>query len=229
MIKEGKRKLGIANEKREMRKKCRLLKQFKNASKGRIVVALTGQVASGKTTAMEHFRKLGAGVISSDNMAREALNSKKCYNKIVGRFGKKILLKNNSIDRYKLSQIIFRRPAERKRLENLLHPEILQKILSIIKKSDKKILIVDIPLLFETGLAGCFDVTLCVDADLKRRLSRASERGWSVRNFMSRVKSQFSSAEKARLADIVIGNNSCAANLCRQVESIYSALKVMIK
>lgn len=212
-------------------KKLNLLKKFmrrfKKASKNCLLVGLTGQVACGKTTVLNYFKKLGALTISTDEISREVLTSKKCYNKIVVRFGSKILLPDKSINRDKLSKEVFASNSSRKWLENLLHPKILEKTISLIENFDKKIVIVDVPLLFETGIEDLFDLTIAVHSPKRLQFLRGKKRAWTKHNLIARMKSQFPSSKKTKLADIVINNDKSLKTLYHKVQELYSTFKII--
>ncbi|HOW89559.1 MAG TPA: dephospho-CoA kinase [Elusimicrobiales bacterium] len=193
--------------------------------KGVTVVGLTGAVASGKSTVLELFRKAGAFCVSTDVLAREVLTSGACYHKISRNFGTGVFLKDGSIDRNKLARAVFSDKSKRRRLERILHPLILDRALSLIKKSHDKIIIVEVPLLFEAGLARCFSLTVCVDAPYRARLKRAAGRGWTAGDFRARTAAQMAADRKAALADVAIDNGGSPGSLKAEVLRLYAALK----
>jgi len=187
---------------KEMKQLCRRFK----AIKGKTIVGLTGAAASGKSAALECFKKMGVFCVSTDAIAKEVLTSRACYNKILRKFGSGVFLKDGSIDRKKLAKEVFSDKSKRKRLESILHPEILKHALALIKTSNDNLIILEAPLLFEAGLEQCFALTICVDAPSRLRLKRAAARGWTSGEFRRRSAAQFTAGEKAARADIVIGN-----------------------
>ena len=197
--------------------------------KGRTIVGLTGGVASGKSAALDQFRKLGAFCVSTDLMAKEVLTSRAGYNKILKKFGSGVFLKDGSIDRKKLAKEVFSDKSKRKRLESILHPEILKRALALIKRSNENIIIVEVPLLFEAGLEKCFALTVCVDAPYSFRLRRAVARGWTSGELRRRSAAQFTAAEKAARSDVVIGNGGSLRALKAKVGWVYDFLNKMEK
>lgn len=193
--------------------------------RGKTVIGLTGGAASGKSAALGFFGKLGAFCVSTDELAKEVLTSPACYNKILQNFGSVVFLKDGSIDRKKLASEVFSDKSRRKRLESILHPLILLRALSLIKKSHEKIIIAEVPLLFEAGLEQCFALTVCVDAAYGKRLERAAARGWSAGELKRRSAAQLGAEEKAERADIVIRNEGSLKELGKKVKRIYSFLK----
>ena len=199
-------------------------RKFKNL-KGKTIVGLTGTVASGKSAALESFRKAGAFCVSTDALAKEVLTSGACYHRILVNFGPGVFLKDGSIDRNKLAQAVFSDKSKRKRLESILHPQILDRALSLIKKSHENIIIVEVPLLFEAGLEKCFDLTVCVDAPYRIRSRRAAARGWATGELKRRSAAQLAAGKKAALADVVISNGGPLKALEAEAGRLYAALE----
>lgn len=194
--------------------------------KGRTIIGLTGPIASGKSLALACFAKEGALAISTDAVSAKVLTEPACYNRILHRFGRKAILNNGSLDKERLAAAVFRSPAERKWLENLLHPEILNRVYSLILKSKKKIAVVEAPLLFEAGLPGCFNLTLCLAAPENTLKERALARGWTPAQYEARKKAQLSAQRKYALADLVLENGGdkkalakAIRNICRFIEA----------
>jgi len=208
---------------KEMTRLCGAFKKVK----GKIIIGLTGTVCSGKSAALGLFRECGAFCVSTDALAKEVLTSGACYNKILGKFSSRVFLKDGSIDRNKLAEAVFSDKAKRKRLEKILHPEILKLTLSLIEKSHEKLIVVEVPLLFETGLGKCFDLTVCVDAPGKLRQRRAAERGWSAAELGRRSAAQLPAGEKATRADIVLANGGSLKELKAKVKKIYGFWKTV--
>jgi len=204
--------------------KKEICRRFKSV-KGRTIVGLTGTVASGKSAALEFFRLAGAFCISTDVLAKEVLTSGACYHKILDSLGTGVFLKDGSIDRNKLALAVFSDKSKRKRLESILHPRILDRALSLIKRSHEKIIIVEVPLLFEAGLAECFALTVCVDAPYRVRLKRAAARGWTYGELRRRAAAQLAAGKKAGLADVVIDNGGSLGTLKAEVGRLYAALR----
>ncbi len=201
-----------------------ICRKFQNI-KGRTIVGLTGAAASGKSTVLESFRKAGAFCISTDALAKEVLTSGACYHRISVSFGPGVFLKDGSIDRNKLAQAVFSDKSKRKRLESILHPQILDRTLSLIKKSHEHIIIVEVPLLFEAGLAKCFALTVCVDAPYRVRSKRVVARGWTAGELNRRSAAQFTAGKKAALADVVIHNGGALKVMEAEVGRLYAFLE----
>ena len=181
---------------------------------GSLVIGLSGGIASGKSTVLKIFEKLGAQIICSDTLA--AKNFTLLKDKIEAYF--------NTADKAEIAQKIFKNAQDKKWLEKLLHPLVLQEALLTIKKSRKKIIVFDIPLLFECGLEDSFDLTLCVYGDFAIRLKRALSRKMTKQDFINRDKAQLPLEEKAQRANLVIFNNSTRKDLEEKIQKLFLIL-----
>ncbi|MCG2725488.1 MAG: dephospho-CoA kinase [Elusimicrobia bacterium] len=202
-------------------------KRFKKIRKKKLIVGLTGQIGSGKSTALEYLASGGIFTVSTDRLAGKILTFKKCYSKLINRFGKTILNKDGSLNRYLLSEVIFTDKAKRKWLEGLLHPLIIENTILLIEKCGEKTAVIDAPLLFETGFDKYCDIVVSVCADKKIQRERLLRRDWSKRNIESRIKSQFSSELKAELSDIVIVNDSSLKCFYEKLNDLQKMLKIL--
>ncbi|HBA60331.1 MAG TPA: dephospho-CoA kinase [Elusimicrobia bacterium] len=204
-----------------MNKELEKWKKRLAAVRGKTLIGLTGPIASGKSLALDCFRKEGALCISADAVAAEVLTSPACYNRILLKFGTRTILTNGFLDKERLAAEIFSAPAKRKWLESLLHPEILKRIHSLTTKSRKKVVVVEAPLLFEAGLAGCFTITICLSAPEKELRRRAMGRGWTRAQYLARAKAQLGAPEKYALADLTLDNGGKPGDLRKRVRALY--------
>ncbi len=182
--------------------------------KGALVIGLSGSIASGKSTALKIFEKLGAEIICSDILAAKNFDL----------FKDKIKEYFNTDEKAQIAEKIFKNAQDKKWLEKLLHPLVLKEAESIIKQSTKKIIVFDIPLLFECGLEDSFDFTLCIYADFAIRLKRAISRKMTKQDFINRDKAQMLLEEKAQRANLVIFNNSNKRDLEEKIEKLFLLL-----
>ncbi|MBU2529495.1 MAG: dephospho-CoA kinase [Elusimicrobia bacterium] len=208
-------------------KKIDIEKRFKKIRKKKLIVGLTGQIGCGKSTALEYLAKKELFTVSTDILAGKMLTLDKCYSKLINRFGKGILNKDGSLDKYRLSEVIFTDKTKRKWLEGLLHPLIIENTIFLIENCIEKIAVIDAPLLFETGFDKYCDITVSVCSDKKSQKKRLRKRGWSERNIDSRVKSQFSSARKAQLSDIIVSNDSSLKQFHKKINDLQKMLKIL--
>jgi len=196
------------------------------------LVALTGGIASGKSTVGRILEEKGACLLDSDAMAREVVRkSTEAWREIVDHFGKDILGPDGEIDRKKLADIVFKDAGERAFLNKVTHPRIFQLMAERLrdiehKAGGKVIVILDIPLLVEAKAAGAFDFTLVVDASPQTQVDRLKkDRGSSTEEAWSRIKSQVSREERLRVADLVIRNDGDMEDLRSEVEGAWEVIR----
>jgi dephospho-CoA kinase len=195
-----------------------------------ILVGLTGTVAGGKTTLANYFKKSGIKVLNADTLALTHLEKgKTVYKKILKRLGRQILNTDGSIDKTLLAEKIFSNPKLRSWLENLIHPYVLKEFKNHIEKTDDKIIICDIPLLFERNLDDWFHLTVCVYANRRISLQRIKKRGWTAKEFDKRTKAQLPVKEKIRRADVVIENSLSLKKLYGCGDKLLKVIKTLAK
>jgi dephospho-CoA kinase len=197
-----------------------------------LVVGLTGGIASGKSTVSNMFKEMGMTVIDADVESRLAVqHGEPAYKQIVGTFGEEVLLPDGEIDRQKLGSIIFHDEQKRLLLNEIVHPEVRRrmndkKVLAI--KNDEKIVILDIPLLFESKLTNMVEQTLLVYVDRNIQLTRLMERNHlSKEEAEARIQSQMPLTEKIKLADKKIDNNGSLTETKRQLNEILTGWGVL--
>jgi dephospho-CoA kinase len=185
-------------------------------------IALTGGIGSGKSLAAEYFEELGAVVIDSDQLARDAIErGSPGFDEVVARFGDSIL-SGGEIDRSKLAEIVFRDEVARKDLEAIIHPQVREIATRIAARTAQDgVVINQIPLLFETNGQGRFDLVITVSASLENRRARLAERGLKSYEIERRIAAQASDEQRASIADIVIENNGSIEELERKVLEVW--------
>ncbi len=191
-----------------------------------IVVALTGNIASGKSTVARILSELGATVIYADQLARDVVQpGKPAYDDIVRHFGQKVLAADGSIDRVALGDIVFSDPQQRAVLESFTHPRISLAMFETIGQataSGTDVIVLEIPLLFEGNLHKQFPYTLVVTAPDHLRLQRIQDRdGLDEPQALARMESQMPQAEKTRLATWVIANDNGLEQLDQSVRDLW--------
>jgi dephospho-CoA kinase len=184
----------------------------------KIILGITGGIASGKTTVMTLLAKAGIPTISSDDLAHDCIRrGKPAYRAILARFGREILGSDSQIDRKKLGAIVFPDPVRRRRLEKIVHPCVAKGLRQFIKRHHG-VIALDIPLLFEAGYEKWFDKIIVVyasKADQIRRLGRRN--GLSRQEALQRISAQMPLAAKRRRADKIIYNTGTLKHLRRQL------------
>lgn len=197
-------------------------------------IAVTGGAASGKTSVCNRLKELGIKVISSDEMAREAVSpGSRALNKIVGFFGKKVLLSDGTLNRKMLRKIILDDSASRLTLERFIHREIFDLIKKNVIRAEKegcRILVIEVPLLFELNMQERFDGVIVVSARNELRVKRLMERDNTSRDAAEAlINVQMPDEEKIRRADFVVYNEDSKERLIKSVDILYKKLTDSIK
>jgi len=175
-------------------------------------IGLTGAIAAGKSEALAALERLGAATLSSDAVVHELLTSERVRDLLVDRWGPSVA-PNGEVDRGRVGAIVFERPEQLAWLEAALHPLVGERIGAWRETLPEgtPLAVVEVPLLFETGLDAYFDATIAIVADDATRAERAGERGTDA--LEGRAARQLSQAEKAARATYVIRNDGTVDEL----------------
>lgn len=190
-------------------------------------VGLTGGVASGKSTVSGMLRDLGAIIIDSDALAREVVEpGTPGLAAVVEAFGPEILAADGTLDRPALGAIVFNDEEKRRALEAILHPLIGARSAALAESAGPDDVVVhDIPLLAEAGIAETFDAVIVVDAPVEEQIERMlRERGWTREDAESRIAAQASRADRLAIATYVIDNTGTLEQLRARVGEVYAEL-----
>lgn len=185
-----------------------------------LVIALTGGIGAGKSSAGSLLARLGAIHISADQLAREVLErGEEGYNQVLAHFGDQILV-NGAIDRKLLAEIVFRDSDKRSELEKITHPLIQQRFKQIRNSlPPDSVVVYEIPLLAESAnRISDFDLILTIETEAEVRISRMAERGFDRQQVQDRMASQTSDASRRAIAHHVIENNGDRDALLRSLE-----------
>jgi dephospho-CoA kinase len=185
-------------------------------------------MGAGKTTVGKKFRDLGAVVIDADELAREAIAPDgDAFAATVEYFGEGILDINGLIDRQKLADIVFHDETKRLKLESVVHPVVAQKRSErLAGLAPETLVIEDIPLLTEKGLASGYQQVIVVVAPLEARIERVkTSRGLTAEQVLDRFSTQATDEQRLAIADFVIDNSGDEAALDAQVREIWQRLR----
>lgn len=187
------------------------------------IVALSGGIASGKSTIANLFAQLGVPIIDADVIARQVVEiGTDAYKVIVKHFSQEILLPNNEIDRSQLRDIIFNNDHERLWLNNLLHPIIQEQTQIQIARQTAAYVIWVVPLLVENNLHNLADRVLMVDTPEQLQLERLIQRDNIDESLAKKmISSQISSQKRLTYADDIIVNNGDLTSLTAQVNKLH--------
>jgi dephospho-CoA kinase len=190
-------------------------------------VALTGGVASGKSTVAQILRELGAVVIDSDALAREVVQpGTPGLAAVTAAFGDGVLTGDGRLDRAALGRLVFGDEASRRRLEGILHPLIRARAAELEAAAPAGAVVVhDIPLLVETGQTSAFDAVLVVDVPVETQVQRMlRDRGWTRDDAEARVAAQAGREERLAAATHVVENTGTREDLRDRVTEVLTSL-----
>lgn len=191
-----------------------------------MIIGITGSIACGKSTISNYLKSKGYIVIDADKIGHEALDDDYVKEKLILAFGNEIL-DDNKINRQKLGELVFGNSSNLNVLNSIIHPEIRKKILQKIdKNNDKELIFIDVALLFEAKFDDLVDKIIVVYVDKNTQLTRLMKRNSiSKKEALSRIVSQMSPIEKAKLGDYTVNNNLDVINTYEQVDKVLSELK----
>ena len=194
-----------------------------------LLVGLTGNIASGKSTVARLFAEYGATVIDADVLARDAVEpGTRALQKIRERWGYDILAPDGSLDRTALRHEVFADPEELEALNAIVHPEVermRREAIEAARLRGDRIVVCDIPLLFEKGLAEHFDRLVLVDAPRAMRLDRLQrERNLPTAEAMAMIAAQMPAELKRARADIVIDNDGTLEALAARAAEAWNVI-----
>jgi dephospho-CoA kinase len=193
-------------------------------------IGLTGGIATGKSTVARMLVERGAALVDADQIAREIVEpGQPALQAIAERFGPGVLREDGTLNRKKLGEIVFADPAERKALEAITHPIIRarmrERMAALEAERPDRLVVVDVPLLYESGLESYFErvVVVYVPRDVQKQ--RLMERDkLSETEAERRLEAQMPIEEKRRRADVVIDNSGTLEETRRQVDAFLRTL-----
>jgi len=197
----------------------------------RLLLGVTGSIATGKTTVAAMLEELGARTIDFDVLSRVVVEpGKPAWNDIVAFFGKQVLREDQTLDREKLRDIIFKDMEKKKKLESFQHPRIGEEFMELVKQyageDPNAIIQVVVPLLIEVNMHPLFHNILMVYASEEEQKKRLMNRdGSSEEMAMNMIRSQLSVEEKKGFCDLIIDNSGSLEKTRKQVEKLWEKLK----
>ncbi len=190
------------------------------------VIGLTGGIASGKSTVLKVFKRMGAVIIDADMLARKAVRPGMTgWHAIKARWGKKVFHKNGRLNRAALAAIVFKNTAERKALNAIVHPEVFRMEKELIaahqRRTKKTVIVVDAAVMLESDSQKWKDAVVVVAAEEKWQLARLMKKGMKKRDALARIRAQMPLREKLKYADYVVENNGSLAACRANAADIY--------
>jgi dephospho-CoA kinase len=190
-------------------------------------IGLTGGIACGKSTVSDMLVRRGAVLIDADRLAREVVEpGTPALAEVVRVFGQGVLRGDGSLDRQELGRLIFGNEEKRRTLESILHPPIRKRMLERMEEHERlapdKLVVVDVPLLYESQLEDYFQEVLVVYVPEEVQLARLMERnGLSAEAAVERIQAQMPIEWKKEWADYVVDNSGTPADTEKQVEQFW--------
>ncbi|MEU9885780.1 dephospho-CoA kinase [Sphaerisporangium sp. NPDC051011] len=191
-------------------------------------IGLTGGIGSGKSEVSRRLAGHGAVVIDADKIAREVVEpGTSGLALVVEEFGPGVLREDGTLNREKLGQIVFPDPEKLKRLNAIVHPRVGERMAELQRRTPADAVVVyDVPLLAENGLAPMYDLVIVVDAPDEVRLERlVSQRGMAREDALARIRAQASREDRLKIADIVVANEGGLGDLDARVAEVWEDLQ----
>jgi dephospho-CoA kinase len=192
-----------------------------------LVIGLTGNIGSGKSTVLQMLAELGAQIIDADRLAHEVIAPDgPAYAAVVDTFGQDILKTGGHIDRSKLGDIVFRDPQALARLEALVHPAVFARTQELIEQAEAEVVVIEAIKLLESGMARrlCYEIWVVTCRPEQQRARVMAQRGLTEAQARLRIEAQPPQAEKIAQADVVIDNSGTMEETHRQVEAAWEKL-----
>lgn len=189
-----------------------------------LTIGLTGGIAAGKSEALAAFERLGAETISSDAVVHELLETEPLLPRLVERWGRRVA-PGGRVDRDRIGSIVFADADELKWLEGQIHPLVGERIGAWLTSlpPHAEVAVIEVPLLFESGMDGAFDTTVAVVTSDEVRRERARARGHELVD--EREARQLAQAEKASRAEHVVENDGSLEDLERELSTLVGKLR----
>ncbi|KXH87209.1 dephospho-CoA kinase [Sporosarcina sp. HYO08] len=196
-----------------------------------MIIGLTGSIASGKSTVSKMLKEKGYPIVDADEIARLVVEpGSPTLLEIQQQFGMEFIREDGSLNRERLGEWIFTHPAEREKLNGIIHPAIRKEMLSQKEKwiaAGAGTIIMDIPLLFESKLESYVEKILVVSVTPEVQLRRLMDRNvLSEEEAKKRIQSQIPVADKEKRADAIIHNNGTLAETERQLNTLIEAWNI---
>ncbi|WP_326821552.1 dephospho-CoA kinase [Streptosporangium sp. NBC_01756] len=190
-------------------------------------VGLTGGIGSGKSEVSRRLAARGAVVIDADKIAREVVEPGTAgLAHVVGVFGDEVLREDGSLNREKLGSIVFADSEKLAALNAIVHPLVGERVAELQHQADDDAIVVyDVPLLAENGLAPMYDVVVVVDAADAVRITRLVElRGMSEQDARARIAAQATREDRLKVADLVVPNEGALEELEVRADEVWAEL-----
>jgi dephospho-CoA kinase len=200
-----------------------------------LLVALTGGIASGKSTVARRLEEHGAVIVDADQVARQVVEpGEPALARIAEEFGSGVIAADGSLDRAALGAIVFSDPEGRQRLNAITRPAVLERSRALFAAAGAAdpdaIVVYDIPLLVEAGRNEEFDLRVVVHAATETRVSRMIElRGMTREEALHRINSQATDTDRFAIADVVIDADGTLEHTLEQTDALWENLRARVR
>ncbi len=192
------------------------------------IIGLTGGIGCGKSEAAAYLKSLGAVHVDADAISRElTVNDPEVLNLIREQFGDEVFSPDGTLNRAALAGIVFESEPYRRALEKILHPRIQSRAWSEIEQageSGARVVVLDVPLLFETGMDVLCDETWSVTASEETQLARVMARGLTLEQAQARIRSQMPADERNARAARVINTDRSIERTRAELNGLYQQI-----
>ncbi len=192
-----------------------------------MILGLTGGIGTGKSTVAKMLREKNIPVVDTDSISKEIIEYPEIIEKIKAEISSKIFNNENKLDRKKLSEIVFENKDKLKKLNEIMHPVILKKMWDEVEKlrKDYKIIVVDIPLLFEINMENEVDKVLLIYSSKEIQIERIMNRDGRTREEAIKIiNSQMPLYKKREKSDYIIQNNDSLEKLEKNLDKVVQKL-----
>ena len=189
-----------------------------------ILIGLTGIIGSGKTFALNFYKKKGYSIFSADEEVKKILKTSIVKKKINKSFPE--VFDRNKLNKNKLAQIVFSNKNKLKKIENIIHPIVNKKKNLFIKKNKKKIIILEIPIIFEKKSAKNYDYIILMQINKKKQFERVIKRKNMTLKLLNDINLNQISSKQKKYADFIVNNNNSKQETKKKLQSILNEILV---
>ncbi len=193
------------------------------------VIGLTGGIGSGKSTVSQYLAELGAVILDADKVGHEAFKpDTEAWHEVVATFGRQIISPSGEVDRKKLGEIVFGDPESLSRLNQIMHPKMYDMMKAQIEEYRQQavdVVVVEAAILLEANWTSLVDevwVTVAAEAAVLERLK--AQRGMEAEQTLARIRSQLTTEERVKQADVVISNDGDLDEVKAKVKELWARL-----
>ncbi len=188
----------------------------------KLIVGLTGGFGVGKSSVAQRFKNMGAEIIDADDIAHDAMKKgSPVFDAVIELFEEALHPGGKKMDRAMIAEIVFSDPKKRKALEAIIHPYVYKKIQEKIEASERPVIVIEVPLLFEAGFEKLCDKVVTVTCNSMVKMKRLKSKRFTEQDIRARERAQMSEALKAQKANFVIDNSKSIYQTQREIERLW--------